>query len=364
MVDQGIALFVPNLEGGGAERMMVNLANNFADKGYCVDFVLVKKSGPYVKLVDKKVKIHELNIAYFNPILIIGLIYYIRLKKPKVILSAMTYPNIAILIAALFSRVSPKIVISERVTMGIQSKNARSIKEWFKPFFARLTYRFANEVVAISDGVASNLEDTIGLSKSKITTIYNPVVTNSLLNNHPRPDHPFYKSGKKIILAVGRLVPQKGFSTLISAFHALDEYEELRLVILGEGPLHSELQKQVETLGLSDVISFPGFVEDLYGYMQYASVFVLSSLWEGFGNVIVEAMACGCPVVCTDCPSGPAEILANGKFGLLVHPGDSDELALAIRQTLAKPTSKEILRKRALEYKVDTIAKQYLQLMF
>lgn len=358
-----IALFVPNLEGGGAERMMVNLANTYVSKGLHVDLVLATKCGPYVKLVDKKVNIHNLSISFTNPLLIIRLIKYMRREKPKAMLSAMTYPNVALLTAHYFARISVQLVISERVTMGIQAKKILSLKERLKPFAARLTYARADHIVAISEGVANNLQETIGIPREKITTIYNPVVTKALLEPHPRPEHPFFSSERKIILAAGRLVPQKDFSTLIRAFHKLTKKINLYLIILGDGPLYTELNKQVESLGLTQIVSLPGYVENLFSYMQHASIFVLSSAWEGFGNVLVEAMACGCPVVSTDCPSGPAEILAHGQYGPIVQPGDENALANEIYNTLQRPLSSKVLRKRACEFKASVIADQYLQLL-
>jgi glycosyltransferase involved in cell wall biosynthesis len=363
MQNEKIALFVPNLDGGGAERMMVNLANAFAHKGHNTDLILARKRGPYVKLVDEKVNIIDINISFANPLLLFHLVRYMRLEKPIAILSAMTYPNIAILIAHFFAMTSTKVVISERVTMGVQSKNIFSLKERLKPLAARLTYKKADKIVAISNGVAKNLIDTIYISKEKITTIYNPVVTNALFVNKSKPSHPFFNSNRKIILAAGRLVPQKDFSTLINAFDKIAFKDELYLIILGEGPLREDLNRQIESLELTQFISLPGYVENLFSYMQHASVFVLSSAWEGFGNVLVEAMACGCPVVSTDCPSGPSEILSSGKFGALVAPNDEYALADAISSTLACPVSSEILRTRACSFKAEVIADQYLKLM-
>ncbi len=363
MAYEKVSLFVPNLEGGGAERMMVNLANAFAHKGHNTDLVLARKTGPYIKLVDKKVNVVDLNISFTNPFLLVCLSRYLVEEKPKVILSAMTFPNVAVIIARFFAMVSTRIVISERVAMGIQSKNTFSLKERLKPLAARLTYKVADQIVAISNGVADNLAETINLSKTNITTIYNPVVTNTLLENQPKPKHPFFSSNRKIILAAGRLIPQKDFVTLIDSFNLLPNKDELCLVILGEGPLRRELINQIESLDLIDSVSLPGYVEDLFSYMYHSTVFVLSSRWEGFGNVLVEAMACGCPVVSSDCPSGPSEILSSGKYGAMVKPNDKISLADAIHSTLQNPISSEVLRKRACEFKADAIADQYLNLM-
>ena len=354
-----IAIFIPNLEGGGAERMMVNLANKFVDKTN-VDLLLATESGPYIKIVDNKVNIINFGISFLNPMVLMYLIKYIRKEKPMAILSAMTYPNVAVVIARFLSNVSTQLVISERVTIGIQSKNSFSLKERLKPLAARLTYNGADHIIAISKGVADNLVETIKISKKKITTIYNPVVTPSLLIKRPRPSHVFFADKhNKVIVAAGRLVRQKDFSTLIQAFNKLIKNQDIYLVILGEGPLRNDLHKQIDELGITKFVSLPGYTDNVFGYLQHASLFVLSSAWEGFGNVLVEAMACGCPVVSTDCKSGPSEILENGKYGKLIRPGDVNAMAIAMQDTLSKPLSSNILRTRANAFSSDEIADKY-----
>ena len=357
-----ILLFVPNLEGGGAERMMVNLANQFV-KNHTVDLVLATKSGPYVSLVSEKVNIVDLEISFFNPFVIYRLAKYLKYRRPISILSAMTYPNIAVLLARMFSGTSTKVIISERVAMGVQSQNSTALKEKLKPLFAKHIYKYSEGIVAISNGVAENLAEIVKFKRDKITTIYNPVITESSFSNFPKPRHPFYGEGRKVILGAGRLVPQKDFKTLIEAFHLLSEDKSLYLIILGEGPMRGELTSLVKDYDLTERVSMPGYVENISAYMQYASVFVLSSLWEGFGNVLVEAMVTGCPVVSTDCPSGPSEILEDGKYGTLVTPGDAKALGMAIYKTLIKPINTNQTQERAKDFSVDIIAKQYLNLM-
>ncbi|MEJ2115119.1 MAG: glycosyltransferase [Gammaproteobacteria bacterium] len=363
MYSRKIAIFIPNLEGGGAERMMVNLANKFVDKTN-VDLLLATESGPYIKIVDNKVNIINFGISFSNPTILIYLIKYIRKEKPIAILSAMTYPNVAILIARICSNVSTRLVISERVAMGIQSNNSFSLKEKLKPLAARLTYNSADHIIAISNGVADNLAETIKIPKNKITTIYNPVVTTSILIKRPRPNHAFFADKhNKVIVAAGRLVRQKDFGTLILAFNKLLSNQEMYLVILGEGPLRNELHKQIYKLGITKFVSLPGYTDNVFSYFQHASLFVLSSAWEGFGNVLVEAMACGCPVVSTNCESGPSEILENGKYGILTKPGDVGAMASAMQDTLSQPLSSNILRTRANAFRSDEIADKYLKIL-
>ncbi|MCA1995460.1 MAG: glycosyltransferase, partial [Coleofasciculus sp. S288] len=192
-------------------------------------------------------------------------------------------------------------------------------------------------IVAVSQGVATDLARTASLPLERIQVIYNPVVTPELLTRAKEPlDHPWFNPGEPpVILGVGRLVEQKDFSTLIRAFNQVRQIQPARLMILGSGREKSRLKALVQELGLEDDVAMPGFVQNPYAYMARSAVFVLSSAWEGFGNVIVEAMAVGTPVVSTDCQSGPAEILDDGKYGSLVPVGDSKAIAEAILSVLS-----------------------------
>ena len=363
MNPEKIVLFVPNLEGGGAERMMVNLVNSFERKGFNANLLLARKTGPYVKLVNKNVKIFDLKISFLNPLFLYHLFRFFKKEKPDIVLSAMTLPNVAVLLVKRLAMSSSKVYISERVAMGVQSKNSSSLKETLKPIVARLTYNWADHIIAISNGVSRNLIDTIGISEKKITTIYNPVVTSQLFKTYPKPSHPFFNMNHRIILGAGRLVPQKDFKTLIHAFSMLVKQSDIRLIILGDGPQKKELAQLIEQLGLSEKISLPGYVEDLFAYMNHASLFVLSSRWEGFGNVLVEAMAMGCPVVSTNCPSGPAEILSDGKYGELVDIENPEALAKAISNALVKDKNEASLKERANAFSSDVISSLYLEIM-
>lgn len=359
-----VSLFVPDLEGGGAERMMVHLANEFSLKSLAVDLVLAESKGHNLFKVEKSVHIVDLNTPFSNPLIIFKLASYLRNVRPTALLTAMTYPNIAGLLAGKIARVSTRIVISERTTLTVQSGNIKSLRECLKPAVAKRLYRFADHIVAISDGVAENLHSNIGIRRDKITTIYNPVVTPELLQPHSKPDHPWFANTQSpIILAAGRFVAAKDFSTLIKAFAEVKKQRDARLIILGEGPQRKILTDLIAQLNLMDSISLPGFVQNPACYMQHASLFVLSSRWEGFGNVLVEALACGCPVVSTNCPSGPEEILDSGKYGKLVLVGDPHALANAILSTLDKPPAAEILHHRAMQFTAEKSAENYLKIL-
>jgi glycosyltransferase involved in cell wall biosynthesis len=203
-------------------------------------------------------------------------------------------------------------------------------------------YPWADGIIAVSQGVADDLGQITRLSSDRIQVIYNPIVLPELFTLAQEPvEHPWFKPGEPpVILGVGRLHPQKDFPTLIRAFAEVRKVQQARLMILGDGPERQALTTLVSELGLIEDVAFPGFVQNPYAYMSKAAVFVLSSAWEGLGNVLVEAMAIGTPVVSTNCESGPGEILDGGKYGRLVPVGDSRAIAQAITSVLAGNTQK------------------------
>lgn len=357
-----LSLFVPDLEGGGAEKMMVHLANEMSSLVDRVDLVVGRKRGPYLSLVSSEVNVVDIDVAISNPWIIVKLASYLRRTRPDAVLSAMTYPNVAVIAARRMTSVGVRVVISERVVMGVQASRAGSLRERIKPHAASAVYRQADSIVAISNGVAENLSAITGINISNIETIYNPVLSPELRGSFSVPEHPFYQERRvPVILTAGRLVSQKDHATLLSAFALLQESIESRLVILGQGPLREALLRQAQELGIEKRVSMPGYSESPYSYMAHSDLFVLSSAWEGFGNVLVEAMACGCPVISTDCPSGPSEILEEGRYGLLVQPGDAGEMARAMEETLRKPLASATLKSRAACFDSSKIARQYLR---
>ncbi|ELZ36066.1 glycosyl transferase family protein [Halorubrum saccharovorum DSM 1137] len=195
-----------------------------------------------------------------------------------------------------------------------------------------------------------------------MTVIHNPAYSKGISEKATeRVSHPWFQSDEPpVILGVGSLTPQKDFPTLVRAFNRLRSQQDARLVILGEGDRREELESLIQRYGIGDSVDLPGFVDNPFKYMKQADVFVLSSRWEGFGNVIVEAMACGTPIVSTNCPSGPAEILQNGKYGQLVRTGDPEALAAAVQATLAEPPAPDPLIERAKEFSVERVADKYL----
>lgn len=330
-----LTLFTSSLSGGGVERVMVNLARGFAGHGLKVDLVLAKAEGPYISQVPSGVRVVDLQASRVLTSLP-NLVLYLKRERPSVFITGSYHVNIIAIWARIIAGVSCKLVVTVHNTLSQGVKNARDLKGQLLPYFVRMFYPRADVVVAVSQGVADDLVKTTGLPRELIKVIYNPVVTPELLEKAKVSiDHPWFRPGQPpVILSVGRLTKQKDFPTLIRAFALVRTERSARLMILGEGEERPKLEALVRELGLEDDVSMPGFVDNPYAYMARAAVFVLSSLWEGLPTVLIEAMAVGTPVVSTDCPSGPSEILMNGKYGSLVPVGDHSALAKAIRKNM------------------------------
>ncbi|MBW4658263.1 MAG: glycosyltransferase [Drouetiella hepatica Uher 2000/2452] len=355
-----VSFFLPNLGGGGAERVMLNLATGFANQGLTVDLILVKAEGEYlaqlpseVQLVDLKVKRLLLGIP--------ALIQYLKQKRPRVLISALEDTNIVAVVSKYLAGVQTQLVVTVHNHLSIEAQNSTQLKRKLVPHLLRWFYPFADAVVAVSQGVAEDLSQLSRLPLKNIQVIYNPIVTPTLLSKiHEAVEHPWLLPGQKsVILAVGRLNQQKDFSTLIRAFAQVRQHRDVRLIILGEGEDRPQLEALVHQLGLSKVVDMPGFLPNPYACMAHSALLVMSSAWEGFGNVLVEAMASGTPIVATNCESGPAEILSNGKYGRLVSVGDSRRLAEAIIETLDEERNSYVLQHRSRDFSLDKILAQY-----
>jgi len=219
--------------------------------------------------------------------------------------------------------------------------------------------------VTVSDSVGRELADGLGLAPESVETIYNPVVDDTLAARASEaPEHPWFEEGEPpVVLGVGRLTEQKDFATLIRAFALLRRKRDARLLLLGEGRLRAELEQEARILGVSEHVHLPGFVDNPFSYMARAAVTALSSGYEGLPGVLIQAMACGCPVVSTDCPGGSREILGSGRYGRLVAVGDPEALAAALEATLEAPPARAGLRRRAAEFSFDRSVDRYLSLI-
>lgn len=330
-----VALFVPSMQGGGAERVMSLLATGFVREGLDVDLVLTRAEGPYLVGLPVGVRVVDLGASRVLTSLP-RLVRYLRRERPTAMLSALDHANIVAIVAHRLARVPTRLAVSVHATLFVVAPDNAVVRPRWMPRFMRLTYPLADRVIAVSRGVADDLAATIGLPRDRIDVIYNPVVTPELRSACDEAiGHPwFLDDAPPLIVGAGRLEPQKDFENLIRAFARVRAERMAHLMILGEGPLRANLTALIRELGVTDDVALPGFVENPFAYMRHAAVFVLSSRFEGLGVALIEAMACGARVVSTDCPSGPSEILERGKWGRLVTVGNDAELAEAIIATL------------------------------
>lgn len=358
-----VAIYLPSLRGGGAERVMVTLANGFAMRGLVVDLVLVSAEGPYLDEVAQGVRIVDLGAKRVLTSLW-PLMRYLRETHPRAVLSAMSHANVVAILARALARVRIRLVVSERANVSQAQQTSNALRERAILPLMRCLYPRADGVVAVSSGVADDLTHATGLPRDSIRVLYNPVVTASLIEQAAAPpDHPWFASAQPpVVLGVGRLTYLKDFTALIRAFATVRAQRHCRLLILGEGELRTELEALVAGLGLTQDVDLPGFQSNPFVFMKHASIFVLSSRSEGLPSALIQAMACGTPVISTDCPSGPAEILEDGKWGRLVPVGDVDALSSAILTTLKESIRPDVTR-RALDFGVEQSIDGYLDVL-
>ncbi len=359
----GVSLFLPSLRGGGAERVMLLLAHGFARRGVAVDLVLAKAEGAYLKQVPSEVRVVDLNasrVLWSLP----RLIRYLKRVRPPALLSALDHANIIAILARRIARTPTRVIVSVHNTMSIATRTSSTPRAHLIPFLARRLFPSADRVVAVSQGVADDAMQLYRLPRDKVQVIYNPVVTPELLDlANQTLDHPWLAEGQPpVLLGVGRLTAQKDFPTLIHAVARVRQQRKARLLILGEGEDRPALESLIRQLGLEQDAALPGFVENPFAYMKRAAVFVLSSRWEGLPTALIEAMACGTPVVSTDCPSGPREILEDGKWGKLVPVGDPEKLAEAILETLDNPPAYNPAV-RATDFSLEKAVEAYLNVL-
>ncbi len=334
-----LSIFLPGLYGGGAERILLNLAEGFLNRGVLVDIVLAQNEGAFAKQIPFKARLvplrDSMRSSHRTITALPALVRYLKRERPDVMLTAL-HGNIIAVWAKLLSRTNTKLVLSEHNTFSMITKNMPAWWKWLNTLLVRLFYPKADEIVAVSQGVADDLAAAVKIDRRKIKVIYNPVINDTLFTKANRfPLHPWFEGNHlPIVIAIGRLTKQKDFPTLLEAFHSVVENVDARLIILGEGEDRVSLLQRVQDLNLKEKVSLPGFVDNPYAFLSHSTVFVLSSRWEGLPTVLVEAMACGIPVISTDCPSGPREILKDGKYGRLIPVGDPSALSSAIMDGL------------------------------
>jgi glycosyltransferase involved in cell wall biosynthesis len=359
---RSLAIYVPDLSGGGLERLQLDLAPAFIAAGYKVTFVLNSARGALVNQVPAQAQVESLN-ARRQLLALQPLRRYLQSAQPDILLVHTEHTAIITLWArALARHCRTKVITCQHNTLSEQS-HRRSWQFRIVVGLMRSFLGWADRLVAVSAGVADDLARCCAIPRERIRVIYNGVVGSDFAERSAAPlDHPWFRAGQPVIVAAGRFVAQKDFASLIIAFARVSQKREVRLVLLGEGPLRGELEALAKSLGVTDRIDMPGFRANPLPYFRRASVVVLSSRYEGFAMVLAEALACGSPVVSTECPHGPAEILDHGRYGRLTPVADSDALALAILATLDAPLPRATLESRGQSFTIRASADRYLAL--
>lgn len=358
-----IMAILPSINGGGAERVIVNLLNNLDKDIFDCVLVTCCHGENYKSQLNSNITLIQLNKSNsYKAIFMI--INCIKRFNPDVILSAMTHINCITVIACKISGYKGKIIISEHNTYTLNvMKEQHRLKRQALKFLIVPLYNKSSKIVFVSEGVKVDFYRNFKRIKSDLSNvIYNPVVTPEI--DKLSQEEANLNKDYDYIIAVGRLNIQKGFDTLLKVFKVISSaLPSYRLLILGQGEELNNLKELACKLSLTEKVEFLGFQDNPYKYMAASKVFVLSSRWEGFGNVIVEAMACGTPVVSFDCPNGPAEIIHDYEDGILVSNQDINHMADSIKKIIINTELHEHIRRnakiRANDFTVEKIIKQY-----
>lgn len=363
-----IVVFIRSLRegGGGAQRAMVRFATGLARRGYAVTIATLHAGTAYDAELEPSVRRVALSASRLGGA-VPALAAFLRRERPATIFTTEPASNVICVLAKLVSRVSTRVVIRE----GLYPSVARKVSPYRATRLAYavspLVYRFADDIIAITSDMTADLAQTAKISSARITTIaVNPVVTPALLEAAQQPPpHPWLDDGgAPVILGVGRLTGQKDFATLISAFALVRAKRACRLLIIGEGDQRPLLEALAGETGYAQDIGLPGHLREPFGAMRACDAFVLSSRYEGLPNVLIEALACRAPVIATDCPSGPRDILRGGALAPLVPVGDASAIARAIEQVLDDPPDRDALFARAMDFTVDRSLDCYLPVLF
>ncbi|MEE4378143.1 MAG: glycosyltransferase [Candidatus Competibacteraceae bacterium] len=357
-----IALLLQHGGDGGVERCFINLARGFVERGIATDLLIAERNTPFLGHLDPQVRLIHMPVAGSSSPR--ALANYIDQQQPQILLAAKDEDcKLAITARTLSPR--PRICLCASVNYSAQlaGHGKGPLRRWLRYKRLRQMFNQADTLICVSAGVAADLAMILGKRQQDLHVLPNPVVTPELTKLAKEPvHHPWFaEPHPPVILGVGRLGRIKNFSLLLRAFAVVHQQCEARLIILGEGRQRAQLTSLATQLGMAEAVDLPGFVENPLAFMARAAVFVLSSRWEGFGNVLVEALACGTPAVATDCPSGPAEILQAGKIGSLVPVDDPAALSKAILSCLANPPQPETLRQAALRYSLENSCEAYLR---
>ena len=402
-IGRHLAFLIADLNVGGVQKMTLSLAGALAERGNDVDLVVLRPGGSLSDQVPDDVRVVQLRPSMglagrlhalyadptalpllLRPVLLPkrasqtlpflpDIVRYLRAARPDALLSATPHLNLASSSRRRLAKVSTRLLVSERSAPSQKLPVSRNWRHRHLPPLIRHAYPMADVIVSVSQALGDDLSAVTGLPRGLVRTIYNPVVGADIERKaRAKVDHPWLQPGQPpVVMGVGRLTDQKDFPTLLRAFARVRAQRDVRLVILGgakdeekSAERQALLQKIAGELGVVADVDLPGFVKNPYAFLSRAALFVLSSRFEGLPGAMIQALACGCPVVSTDCPTGPAEILDNGRYGPLVRMGDDRAMAEAIVQTLDAPLPKAVLQRRAADFGEDRAVDGYLDALF
>lgn len=358
-----IAILLPDLHGGGTERVNLDLAYEFERAGYHVQFVLMQAEGDFLAEAGKAFSIVDLNVRRIRS-LPLALTRYLRRYRPDALLASMWPLTVIAPLARYWSGCDCRVVVAEHCPLSMQYRDWGYLHRIGLRLSMAVGYRLADDRVCVSDGVVKDTASLSGLEPESFTMIHNPVPVCSEPSVKALQDAEALWSGSRgaRVLTVGRMKKEKNHALLMRAFAELEQ-PDARLMFVGDGTERASLTSLAQELGIESRVIFAGFCHDPTPFYKTADVFALSSDYEGFGNVIVEAMACGTPVVSTDCPSGPGEILSGGRYGRLVPVGDVAALTRGIQEVLEHGMPADLLRRRAADFGLEQAANGYLELI-
>ena len=359
-----VAFFHPCLIHGGIQRVFVNLARGFLEHGLAVDLVQATPEGNFRDQVPSGVRLIDLN-ATRALTSIVPLARYLRREVPDFMISGAIQTNIAAVWAKRLARVPTRLILTEHNIISHIATDAPMFRTRITPFLVRRFYPWANDLVAVSQGAAEDLALTMGISADRIHVIYNPIVGPEFWKCAAEPcvDRAFVADTRPVILAVGRLHYHKDYPTLLRAFASVRRTADSRLVFLGDGEERERLSVLARQLDIGSAVSFLGDVPNPLPYMKRAAILALSSVVEALPTVLIEALAVGLPIVATDCPTGPREILCNGAYGTLVPVGDSAALGDALLRVIQSPRRAVVPNEVLARFQYNQIVSQYLRLL-
>lgn len=364
-MNKKISVLISFSGAGGVERMVMNLIREFARQGISVDLLTIRASSDHLAAIPESVRVIPLKATHALTS-IPEVRRYLRDEQPQAMLVAKDRAGRAALLARKLVGANTRIAIRLGTNLSTALAEKSGLQRWLRTAPMKLIYRLAEQIIAVSEGVAQDTIAITGISPGRVTVIRNPVITPTLYQQAEAPAPHAWLEDKSVpvIMGMGRLTKQKDFPALIEAFAKLRQHRRARLIILGEGKQRELLERMAKQGGFEQDLLLPGFQSNPYAWLSKADLFVLSSRWEGSPNVLTEALALGIPSVATNCPSGPVETLQRGKIGPLVPVGDIDALADAMRKTLEQPPDNEFLQAAVAEYNSQTSAQHYLQTLF